>query len=75
MAFCLLIKFANCPLRLCLSMLRTMPMALINTTSEVEPADINGSGSPVGGIEPVNISYCTYSYITLKTFRLCLHKY
>lgn len=53
MDFCLAIKFANWPLRLCLSMLRTMPMALIKTTSEVEPAEIKGSGSPVGGILPV----------------------
>ena len=43
---------------LCLSTLRTMPIADINTNKEVEPADINGSGKPVGGIEPLNISYC-----------------
>ena len=30
-----------------------MPIADINTNSEVEPAEINGSGKPVGGIEPV----------------------
>ena len=34
-------------------------MADIKTSKLVLPADINGSGSPVGGIEPVNISYCT----------------
>jgi len=33
-------------------------MSLIKTSKLVEPAEINGSGSPVGGIEPVNISYC-----------------
>lgn len=31
-------------------------MALINTTRLVEPAEINGSGTPVGGIEPLNLS-------------------
>ena len=30
-----------------------MPMADIKTTSEVEPALMNGSGKPVGGMEPV----------------------
>lgn len=41
------------------STLSTTPMADIKTRIEVEPALINGSGKPVGGIEPVNISYCT----------------
>lgn len=40
-------------------MLSTTPTALMKTTSEVEPALINGSGSPVGGIEPVMTFYCT----------------
>ena len=35
-----------------------MPSIAINTMIDVEPAEINGSGSPVGGIEPLNISYC-----------------
>ena len=30
-------------------MLRSTPIALINTISELEPALMNGSGSPVGG--------------------------
>ena len=30
----------------------------MKTNSEVEPADINGNGSPVGGMEPANISCC-----------------
>ena len=30
----------------------------MKTNNEVEPAEINGSGNPVGGIEPVKISYC-----------------
>lgn len=48
----------------------SIPIAPKNTINEVDPAEINGSGSPVGGIEPVNISYCTikfnfiYFYVT-----------
>ena len=30
----------------------------MKTNSEVLPALMNGSGKPVGGIEPLNISYC-----------------
>ena len=41
------------PFPLCLFTLSTTQIADIKTNSEVEPADINGSGSPVGGIEPV----------------------
>ena len=36
----------------CLSTLRTTPIADIKTKSEVEPALINGNGKPVGGILP-----------------------
>ena len=32
------------------------------TSKEVEPAEINGSGNPVGGIKPVNTSYCTFFF-------------
>ena len=39
-------------------MLSTTPIADMKTNSEVDPADMNGNGSPVGGIEPVNTSYC-----------------
>jgi len=39
-------------------MLSTTPIADMKTNSEVEPALIKGNGSPVGGIEPLNISYC-----------------
>ncbi|MGN0798187.1 MAG: hypothetical protein ACI4L7_01235 [Christensenellales bacterium] len=39
-----------------------MPITDINTTRDVEPADINGKGSPVGGIKPVNTSYCTINF-------------
>jgi hypothetical protein len=41
------------PFLLCLSTFNTTPIALIKTKSEVEPAEINGSGRPVGGIDPV----------------------
>jgi len=34
-----------------------------NTTSEVEPVLMNGSGKPVGGMEPVMTSYCTKNYL------------
>ena len=42
------------------------PIANIKTSKEVEPAEINGSGSPVGGIEPLNISYCTMNFCNKK---------
>ena len=38
---------------LCLSTFNTTPIALIKTNREVDPAEINGRGNPVGGIEPV----------------------
>ena len=47
---------------LCLSTFSTTPIALMKTTSEVEPAEMNGSGSPVGGIEPLNTSFCTMNF-------------
>jgi len=37
---------------LCFDIFNTTPISLIKTISEVEPAEINGSGIPVGGIEP-----------------------
>ena len=43
---------------LCRSTLRTPPIAPINTLRLVPPAEMNGIGIPVGGIEPLNISYC-----------------
>lgn len=42
----------------CLSTFSTTPIALIKTNKLVEPAEINGKGNPVGGIEPVMTSYC-----------------
>jgi len=35
----------------------------MKTSNEVEPALMNGNGKPVGGIEPVNISYCIIKFI------------
>ena len=32
--------------------MQSIPIAPINTLSEVPPAEINGIGMPVGGIEP-----------------------
>ena len=34
---------------------------------DVDPAEINGSGNPVGGIEPVNISCCIIKYFSNET--------
>ena len=42
----------------CLSTFSTTPIADIKNSKEVEPAEMNGKGKPVGGIEPLNISYC-----------------
>ena len=41
-----------------LSTFSTTPIALIKTKSEVDPALMNGSGKPVGGTIPLNISCC-----------------
>ena len=41
-----------------LSAFKTNPINPINTVKLIPPADINGIGIPVGGIEPVNTSYC-----------------
>ena len=38
-------------------------MADIKTSKLVVPAEMNGSGNPVGGIEPLNISYCINSQL------------
>ena len=46
------------PFLLCRSTFNITPIALMKTNNEVEPAEMNGSGKPVGGIEPLNISYC-----------------
>ena len=35
----------------------------MKTNNEVEPSEMNLSGSPVGGIEPLNISYCIIIFI------------
>ena len=49
--FLIVLFYTNCVLD-CLLILFNTPIALINTISEELPALINGSGSPVGGIEP-----------------------
>ena len=41
---------------LCLFMFNTTPIADIKTTSDVLPAEMNGSGNPVGGHTPDNAS-------------------
>ena len=48
------------------------PIALMKTNSKVEPALIKGNGSPVGGIEPLNISYCIINFSHLF-YRLKLY--
>ena len=51
----------------CLSTFKTTPIALIKTSKLVEPAEMNGSGNPVGGMLPVNTSY----YIIKLKFDFC----
>jgi len=34
----------------------------MKTNNKVEPAEMNGSGSPVGGTMPINTSYCTMNF-------------
>jgi len=41
----------------------TTPIADIKTSKLVLPALMNGSGKPVGGIDPLNISYYTTNFI------------
>ena len=47
----------------------------MKTRSEVEPALMKGSGKPVGGIEPVNISYCTMNFCKQKRASLLLNSF
>ncbi len=51
-----------------LSALRKTPMADMKTNKLVDPAEMNGSGSPVGGIEPINIGYCIIKLDLLNIF-------
>ena len=53
-------------------MLSNTPIALMKITSEVEPALMNGNGSPVGGIEPVITSYCTKTEYNSFSPKICL---
>ena len=57
---------------LCLCTFCTTPIALMKTNNEVEPAEINGNGSPVGGIEPVTTSCFTINLNTKKRAYLLL---
>lgn len=34
----------------------------MKTSNEVEPALMKGKGNPVGGIEPLNTSYCSMNF-------------
>ena len=43
-----------------------IPITLISTISELLPAEIKGSGNPVGGMEPLNISYCIINFSIKK---------
>ena len=43
------------------------PIPLIKTSKLVEPAEINGSGEPVGGMERVEISYCIKRHSKLNS--------
>ena len=56
---------------LCLPTFSTTPIALIKTSKLVDPALMNGSGNPVGGIEPVNISYCIVIFTLKKSKIYC----
>jgi len=56
---------------LCLSILIKIPIAPKNINNAVDPALINGSGSPVGGIEPVNTSYCAIKFSNKKEQVYC----
>lgn len=47
---------------LCLVTFKHIPIAAIKTITLVPPDEINGSGKPVGGIEPINTSYCTMNF-------------
>ena len=48
------------------------PIALINTTKLVEPALMNGSGSPVDGIEPAMTFYCTEKLSSLEVLHAAI---
>ena len=53
-------------LSLCrLSTFRTTPIADIKTNKLVEPAEMNGSGKPVGGIEPVTTAIFSMVWIEM----------
>lgn len=43
----------------------------MKTSKLVEPAEMNGSGKPVGGIEPVSTSYWIINSATKKEQMIC----
>lgn len=46
-------------------MLSKIPTALINTTRAVPPLEMNGSGTPVGGIEPVTTAIFINTWLAI----------
>ena len=46
-------------------MFKTTPIADIKTSKLVEPAEINGNGKPVGGIEPVTTAMLSITWIAI----------
>ena len=51
-----MLKIFPCDFLLCRKMLRHTPTPAINIMTDVPPLEMNGRGSPVGGIEPVTTS-------------------
>ena len=49
----------------CLSTLTTTPIADIKTNRDVDPALMKGSGSPVGGIDPVTTAMFNITWILI----------
>jgi len=65
----------NVYILLCFEMFSTTPIALMKTTSDVLPAEMNGNGSPVGGIEPVMTCYCTENFqVHLPNLKIFAYK-
>ena len=44
----------------------SIPKLAIKTIRDIPPAEMNGSGIPVGGLEPVNTTYYTIKLNTKK---------
>ena len=52
--------------------LHSIPIAPINTDNDVPPAEMNSIGIPVGGIEPINISYWIINFSIKKRAKILL---